>query len=677
MDKPLTNNDALAGPPATSAADGAAVKRRTHSPRGLLWIGAVMAAIAVPSALFFRPARAARPASLEHKEAASDASYTLRKMDLVISSVHEGGSLVSPGSLEVKSAVEGTAAILSVVPEGTLVTPEDVQNEKVLLELDSSALREKANQQEVAVEGSAAAYAQARESYDIQKNLNDNNIKVAELRAKFALMDLEKYLGTTLTPRVLEGEITPAAFHEISPESEVPADAPKPPEANGGSKQQAWSKVQSAILQWVRVIKGQEPVASLRTLKNRPKGSALKLETLHLGGTARQDWRRFQTAIELASEDLSRAATTYQWSKRLGPKELGGAGYVPGTEVQADYLGLKRCELQLEQTKLDLDIFLRYELPKQTEMLLSAYQQTCEDLELEHAKVRAELEKAESQVRAADAAYRHEKGRLDKLNEQIADCLIYATRPGTVVYPPPSSSATAVGADKAAPPSPNAAVAAADKIQEGASVRERQTLLTILDAGSLAVNVKVHEASVNKIRRGQKARIILDGSPKREFRGQVQKVLVMADMLNAGRIPDPKDFNVIVAIDNPPADLKPGMSAQVDILFAKLTDVLAAPVQAVKTVEGRRVCYVAGERGVEARAVETGQFNNDFVEITRGLEAGEKVLLNAPAAEDITTAVSASAGEDGEARLPKSAPPAAPPEAEGPNPAVAAKNPTP
>ena len=666
MDKLLTNNDALTGSPGLSPADGSAVKRGMRSPRGLFWIGAALAAIAVPSALFFRPARAARPASPEHKEAASDASYTLRKMDLVVSSVHEGGSLVSPGSLEVKSAVEGTATILSVVPEGTLVTPEDVQNEKVLLELDSSALREKANQQEVAVEGSAAAYAQARESYDIQKNLNDNNIKVAELKAKFALMDLEKYLGTTLTPRVLEGEITPAAFHEISPESEVPADAPKTPEANGGSKQQAWSKVQSAILQWVRVIKGQEPVASLRTLKNRPKGSALKLETLHLGGTARQDWRKFQTAIELASEDLSRAATTYQWSKRLGPKELGGAGYVPGTEVQADYLGLKRCELQLEQTKLDLDIFLRYELPKQTEMLLSAYQQTCEDLELEHAKVRAELEKADTQVRAADAAYRREKGRLDKLNEQIADCLIYATRPGTVVYPPPISNAAVAAADKPQ-----------DKIQEGAAVRERQTLLTILDAGSLAVNVKVHEASVNKIRRGQKARIILDGSPKREFRGQVQKVLVMADLLNAGRIPDPKDFNVIVAIDNPPADLKPGMSAQVDILFAKLTDVLAAPVLAVKTVESRRVCYVAGQRGVESRAVETGQFNNDFVEITRGLEAGEKVLLNAPAAEDITTAVSATAGEDGEARLPKSAPPAATPEAEGPNPAVAAKNPTP
>ena len=539
--------------------------------RRLLWIGAAaLAAAALPTALTFRPAH---PVG---KEAAPDSPFTLRKMDLVVSSILEGGTVVSPGSLEIKSKVEGQTTIVSVIPEGSVVTPADVQNEKLLMELDSSALREKANQQEAAVEACAASLTQARESYDIQKNVNDNNIKAAELRAKFALMDLEKYLGATLTPRVLEGEITPAAFHDIIAESEVPPDSPKTPDANGASKS-VWGKVQTGLFQLVRVVKGQAQVPSLSTLKDRHKGGAVKLETLRLGGTARQDWRRFQTAIELASEDLSRATTTYEWSKRLGPKEDGGAGYVPGTEVQADYLALKRCELQLEQAKLDLDVFLRYDLPKQTELLLSAYQQMCEDLELEHAKVRAELDKADAQLKAADVAWRREKTRLDKLNEQIAACLIYATRPGVVVYAPPNSNAG--GADKTA-----------DKIQEGATVRERQALLTVLDTGDMAVNVKAQQASALKIRRGQKAQIMLDGFPNRECGGQVQKVSVIADTLNPGWIADPKGFNVLIAIDNPPADLKPGMSAKVKIMIAKLTNVLAAPIQAVATVDGRRVC---------------------------------------------------------------------------------------
>ena len=545
-------------------------------------------------------------------------------------------------------------------------------------------MREKANQQETAVEGCAAALTQARDSYEIQKNSDNNSIKVAELKAKFALMDLEKYLGATLTPRVLEGEITPAAFHEVSAESEVPSDAPKPPEANGAPKP-VWSRLQGAIKLMVRVVNGQEPLVSLRTPKDRPKGSALKLETLHLGGTARQDWRRFQTAIELASEDLSRAATTYQWSKRLGPKELGGAGYVPGTEVEADYLALKRCELQIEQAKLDLDIFLRYELPKQTELLLSAYQQTCADLELEHARVRADLDKADSQVKAAEAAYRREKTRLDKLNEQIADCLIYATRPGIVVYPQPQPQAT---------PGPTPAGASAGKIQEGATVLERQALLTILGEDKLAVNVKVHKAPVNRVRRGQKARIVLQGFPNREYSGEVQKVLVIADTLHAWRMPDPKDFNIIVSMDNPPADLKPGMSAQVEILIAKLTDVLAAPVQAVATVNGRQVCYVAGKGGVEPRVVKTGLSNDDFVEITGGLEPGEKVLLHAPTAAGAATAVSpapemsaaravtaapavTAVASDGDAKRPNPAPPEAQAAAEAAKPAESPKNPTP
>ena len=47
---------------------------------------------------------------------------------------------------------------------------------------------------------------------------------------------------------------------------------------------------------------------------------------------------------------------------------------------------------------------------------------------------------------------------------------------------------------------------------------------------------------------------------------------------------------------------------------------------------GKKVCYVAAEKGPEEREVQTGAFNNTFVEIISGLEVGEKVLLNPPRA---------------------------------------------
>jgi len=253
----------------------------------------------------------------------------------------------------------------------------------------------------------------------------------------------------------------------------------------------------------------------------------------------------------------------------------------------------------------------------------------------------------------------------------------HATRPGIVAYPQPQPSTS-----PALTATPAPAGASADKIVEGATVHERQALMTILADGKLAVNVKVHKASVNRIQRGQTARIVLNGFPNRGYSGRVQKVLVVPDTLNAGRMPDPKDFNVIVSIDNPPADLKPGMSARVEILIAKLTDVLAAPVQAVATVNGRQVCYVAGKGGAEPRVVKTGLSNADYVEITGGLEPGEKVLLRAPTAVGPAPAVSAAAAvtalaDDGEAKRPKPASLEAQADAEGPKAAVAPKNPTP
>ena len=53
------------------------------------------------------------------------------------------------------------------------------------------------------------------------------------------------------------------------------------------------------------------------------------------------------------------------------------------------------------------------------------------------------------------------------------------------------------------------------------------------------------------------------------------------------------------------------------------------PIQSVTTVEEKKICYVMGSL-VEKRDVETGLFNENFVEIKSGLTEGEKVLLNPP-----------------------------------------------
>ncbi len=68
------------------------------------------------------------------------------------------------------------------------------------------------------------------------------------------------------------------------------------------------------------------------------------------------------------------------------------------------------------------------------------------------------------------------------------------------------------------------------------------------------------------------------------------------------------------------------MTAEVELLIEELHDVLYVPLQAVSSPGRDRVCYLAnGERSV----VETGPFNDKYIEITSGLEEGDEILLRA------------------------------------------------
>ncbi len=72
------------------------------------------------------------------------------------------------------------------------------------------------------------------------------------------------------------------------------------------------------------------------------------------------------------------------------------------------------------------------------------------------------------------------------------------------------------------------------------------------------------------------------------------------------------------------------MSAEVEILVAKLEDVIYVPLQAVTYWDDKRVVYVDNFGNPEQREVEVGTFSDSFIEITAGLRAGDEVLLLPP-----------------------------------------------
>lgn len=113
--------------------------------------------------------------------------HTVKRGDFLISVV-EGGGLKAVNEVVVRSELEGSAPIISIVKEGTFV-----KKGQLLVELDSADLQERVIQQEVTTQSSQFAYLQSKEGLAIQKSVNDSNIKDAELALELAKDDLEKY----------------------------------------------------------------------------------------------------------------------------------------------------------------------------------------------------------------------------------------------------------------------------------------------------------------------------------------------------------------------------------------------------------------------------------------------------------------------------------------------------
>ena len=154
----------------------------------------------------------------------------------------------------------------------------------------------------------------------------------------------------------------------------------------------------------------------------------------------------------------------------------------------------------------------------------------------------------------------------------------------------------------------------------------------------MAVKVNIHESAVQRVAVGQRATVGIDAFPDQRLEGVVTKVAVVADSTNSFMNPDLKVYPTTIKIDGIHDWLRPGMSAEVEILVDRLEDVVYVPLQAVTYQDGKRVVYVRGVGGAQPREVEVGTFSESFIEIRSGLSAGEEVLLLPPQQQSATLA---------------------------------------
>ncbi|HEY4978872.1 MAG TPA: efflux RND transporter periplasmic adaptor subunit [Candidatus Acidoferrum sp.] len=195
-------------------------------------------------------------------------------------------------------------------------------------------------------------------------------------------------------------------------------------------------------------------------------------------------------------------------------------------------------------------------------------------------------------------------------------------------------------------------------------------LMTLSDMSVVTSEVKVDETDIVNVKIGQDADVTIDAVPGKIFKGKVTEIGSQAVLRSSGLATtqtttsnqEAKDFKVVVTLEHPPENLRPGLSTTAKIKTAERKDVVAIPIQALavrsrkeldeaaKEAKGEKKgsvtlaappvaasgdpkkdevqgVFVVNGKKAAFRPVETGISGVTDIEITKGLQAGDEIVV--------------------------------------------------
>jgi HlyD family secretion protein len=434
--------------------------------------------------------------------------------------VTERGNLESAQNLILRSFVEGGTgtSILKIVDEGTLV-----EKDQVVVELDSSRLRDEAAVQQIRLDTAEAALKTAAANAEIQKLQNESDIATAALQLELARLDLRAY-----------------------------------------------------------------------SLGEHP-----------------QQKKMVHSDVEFAEKYLERAEQRQMFSERLMRR-----GFSTTKLLEAERVGVKKARIDLKaatEKERVLDQYAHRRDLTEKEANLTFLEGECERVKL---RAEAAMIQRARNLLAARRTHFIESERHKKIHSQIAACTIRTPREGLVVH----ANARDGNRGPAMP-----------RIYEGAVVRERQPIVELPDVGDIQVNVRIHESKIALIEQGLPATIHIDARADESFHGVVTDV-ALVPLSGTWPNPDRKEYVALVKLTDDDLEecaLRPGLTAEVEILADRLESVLQAPIQSCIERGQRYFAWVLEDDDEPRRhEIRLGKSNDTNVEIVDGLAEGDEVVLN-------------------------------------------------
>lgn len=146
-------------------------------------------------------------------------------------------------------------------------------------------------------------------------------------------------------------------------------------------------------------------------------------------------------------------------------------------------------------------------------------------------------------------------------------------------------------------------------------------ILTLHEIQTVRILIEVVEKDVPLIQVGQKADVRAEAYPERIFEGTVTRIV---QALNRAT----RTMTVEVDLPNKDHVLKGGMFARVEVLVGSHRDAIQIPIDAVSRLEDAQYVYIVREGKAQRMPVEIGVREDNRVEITKGLDGSEQVIVS-------------------------------------------------
>lgn len=306
-------------------------------------------------------------------------------------------------------------------------------------------------------------------------------------------------------------------------------------------------------------------------------------------GTFLKDKQLAESQIRIALENLRSAENMLSFTQRMLRK-----GFTTTLQAEADTFAVERAKLDLAAAETSMRVLTEFTKDKMLKDL------------------QAKRETAAARVNSELAAFALEEGRLKRLERHLKNCVIKAPQKGMVVFANETGGGRGFGGSQSV------------KVEEGATVREGQTLIRLPDLSNMQVKVIVHESKVELIKRGMPARIEIGD---RHLDGTVLFVANQPEPASWSNA-NVKEYATLVKIEGEMYGLKPGMTAAVEILIEDLKDVPLIPVTAVVEQRGKFYAWVKTTGVPERRQLKLGRTNDKYIQIVDGVKEADEVLLN-------------------------------------------------